>query len=136
MLDLQIKAPKADKFRKAFQKAPATTVRHLNRAVALGLGEVAKRQVDKNFKFKTPRKYRTGFLRNTFAKNTAEKMATVVRRKTLLEAETRSTVHYADKVAKNNNYYKRILNLAKSDIKNHFEDVPKKIVKFIKDETK
>ena len=136
MLNIRIKSPNSEKFKRAFTKAPRKTVMLVNRALRASLAEVQKRENDEYFKFKTPLYRRTAVLQSQFFQETARQMGILKRNSTMLSTETYSTVHYADKVNKENPFYQRILDASRDDINKHFENSLDKLSKYLSKESK
>lgn len=67
MIHATIRIQNLDQLRSNFAKAPSMALRWLSKAVAASIFEVEKQAIDPNFRFKTPRARRTGFLALSFA---------------------------------------------------------------------
>lgn len=67
MIAVRIDIQNLDALRDNFAKAPALTLKYLAKATVASIFEVEKQAIDPNFRFKTPRSARTGFLAQSFA---------------------------------------------------------------------
>ena len=67
MIALTVSITNLAALRANFAKAPATTLRYLSQATKAAIFEVEKQAVDRNFQFKTPRAFRTGYLSLSFS---------------------------------------------------------------------
>lgn len=67
MISLTVRVQNLEELRANFRKAPALTLQHLSQATKAAIFEVEKQAVDRNFRFRTPRAMRTGYLALSFA---------------------------------------------------------------------
>lgn len=67
MTAISLRIEHLDELRANFAKAPQTSLKYLSLATRAAIFEVEKQAIDKNFQFKTPRSFRTGFLSLSFA---------------------------------------------------------------------
>lgn len=67
MITVSVNIRNLDALRSNFAKAPGLALRYLSQATQAAIFEVEKQAVDRNFRFKTPRAYRTGYLALSFA---------------------------------------------------------------------
>lgn len=133
MLSINVRIENLPQLRANFQKAPAITLKYLSRATKAAIAEVEKQAVDRNFRFKTPRAQRTGFLQQSFSFGRFIAPSG-------LYASIGPTVHYAPYVYYGtkrgiapNPYMDRIASAAESDVNKHFNDAVDTIVKEIAD---
>ncbi len=120
----------ADAIEKAFREMPAEAEKNFGNALKASIMEIEKRAVDSNFKFKTPRSLRTGFLQQSFAFGLSiggqkvTKSDLFTRRVTLdgLYGSVGPTIEYAPKVHRDNPFMDRIKNAANPSIQKHFRD--------------
>ena len=123
-----------EEFKRAVQKTPQLSRGLLARAINASLAELDKEAVDRNFKFKTPRSLRTGFLQQSFAAGLRKAHAQ------RLVGSIGPTMHYAIYVhegtsrgIKPNRFMPRIAEAAESRIQKHFDTVLDKLVKHLAD---
>lgn len=64
---VSIRIENMDKLQRNFALAPSTALKWLAKATAAATFEIEKQAVDANFRFKTPRAKRTGFLQQSFS---------------------------------------------------------------------
>lgn len=113
---LQIK--NLPRIKQAFAVAPLLTRKWVNKAIKAGILEVSKQAVDSNFRFKTPRAFRTGLLQQSF------KFGLVVRD---MYASVGPTVRYAETVHEGlrgytaNPFMQRIGKAAEPGVQKHFD---------------
>jgi hypothetical protein len=67
MIALTVRIQNLDKLRDNFRKAPSLALKRLSQATQAAIFEVEKNAVDANFRFRTPRAMRTGYLALSFA---------------------------------------------------------------------
>lgn len=123
---IQVKIPKLEQFERAFANGEAVLVKLMNKAMRKSLAHLTRNMKDGgdsyHFKFKTPRKDRTGFLAKSLRLKTAEEMSRLARNPRSLTAVTYSQMEYANKVAKNNPFYERITKATQSEITQSFNE--------------
>lgn len=114
MTKVSIRIENLAELRENFRKAPAITLRYLANATKAAVFEVEKQAVDSNFRFKTPRSFRSGYLSLSFAfgrrfENNG------------LRGIIGPTAHYAPYVHRDNPFMERIAGSAERAIEGHFE---------------
>ena len=121
MINLSITVRNLPELRANFARAPQTALKYLARAVQAAVFEVEKEAVDKNFRFKTPRAKRSGFLALSFSYGRYFSPSKLM-------ASIGPTAHYAPYVyfgtsrgIKPNSFMDRIAKAAEPNITKHFE---------------
>lgn len=66
MIAVRVQIQNLPQLRANFYRAPATALKYLSKATTASIFEVEKQAVDSNFRFKTPRSRRTGYLQLSF----------------------------------------------------------------------
>ena len=66
MIAVQMEIRNLPQLRRNFSLAPTTALKYLSKATQASVFEIEKEAVDTNFKFKTPRAKRTGYLQLSF----------------------------------------------------------------------
>ena len=121
MIALQLRIENLDQLRANFAKAPALALEYLAKATRAAIFEIEKQAVDENFRFKTPRAFRTGFLALSFGYGrNIEKSG--------LRGSIGPTAYYAPYVYRGtsrgiapNPYMDRIADAASPYVNKHFE---------------
>lgn len=132
MIQVAVRIENLDALRANFGRAPALTLKYLAKATTAAIFEVEKEAVDRNFQFKTPRAFRTGYLALSFAYGRNISMNG-------LRAAIGPTAHYAPHVyhgtwkQRPNPYMDRIAAAAEPAINKHFETAVDRIVSEIAD---
>lgn len=133
MIRMSIRVENLDKLRSNFSKAPTTTLRYLSRATTASIFEVEKQAVDRNFQFKTPRAFRTGYLSLSFGMGRSFSPNG-------LQGSIGPTANYAPYVyfgtkrgIQSNPYMDRIARAAEPSAIKHFEKAADLIVKALAD---
>ncbi len=135
MSTLNFQIPDQAKFTRAFALAPKVAVKQYNRAMQAAVAELSVEAEDRNFLFITPRELRSGMLQRMFRLNAATGMRELAQKPQALRTEVFSTVKYADIVAKDNDFYGRILKEAKPAMDKHFVKATENTLKEIKKST-
>jgi len=128
MIQIQVNIKGLANLRENFQRAPATTLKYLGLATQASIAEVEKQAIDPNFRFKTPRSRRTGYLALSFQYG---------RRFSLggLRGAIGPTAHYAPHVywgtrgSKGNPFMDRIAKAATPGVEKHFQKAVDLIVR-------
>lgn len=128
MINVRIQIQNLPQLRSNFSRAPATALKYLSKATSASIFEVEKQAIDPNFKFKTPRAKRTGYLQLSFQYGRYFAPGGLM-------ASIGPTAIYAPYVyfgtargIKPNPYMDRIAKAATPDIEKHFESAVDKFV--------
>lgn len=120
MIQLTVRIDNLDRLRANFAKAPGLALRYLSQATRAAIFEIEKQAVDDNFRFKTPRAFRTGYLALSFAYGRHFDRSG-------LRGAIGPTAHYAWYVwagtrrMSANPFMERIAGAAETDVNRHFE---------------
>lgn len=133
MIALRISISNLDALRANFAKAPQLALSYLSQATKAAIFEVEKQAVDSNFRFKTPRAFRTGYLALSFAYGRSFSPSG-------LRGAIGPTAHYAPYVyfgtrrgIRPNPYMDRIAGAAEAGVNKQFETAVDKIVTALAD---
>lgn len=128
MIALRVSITNLDALRDNFAKAPGLALKYLSAATKAAIFEVEKQAVDENFRFKTPRALRTGYLALSFGYG--RRIAP-----SGLRGSIGPTAHYASYVYNGtrhgiapNRYMDRIAVAAEPEVNRHFEQAVDKLV--------
>lgn len=128
MIGLRVEVRNLDALRSNFSKAPGLALKYLAAATTAAIFEVEKQAIDKNFQFKTPRSFRTGYLSLSFAYGKSFAPGG-------LRAAIGPTARYAHFVhdgtrrgIRANPYMERIAKAAEPAVGKHFEKAIDKLV--------
>lgn len=121
MIAVTVRIDGLNALRRNFSRSPQLALSYLSKATRASIFEVEKQAVDRNFRFKTPRAMRTGYLQQSFAFGRYISPSG-------LTASIGPTAHYAPYVyfgtsrgVRPNKYMDRIARAAEPDINRHFE---------------
>lgn len=133
MIRVAVSVRNLPQLRDNFVKAPASALRYLGMATQAAIFEVEKQAIDANFRFKTPRSARTGYLALSFAYGRYFAPSG-------LRGAIGPTAHYADYVYSGtsrgispNPYMDRIADAAAPAVGGHFEKAIDRLVSEIAD---
>ena len=128
MIGITVSITNLDALRSNFAKSPGISLKYLSAATKAAIFEVEKQAVDRNFQFKTPRAFRTGYLALSFAYGRAISASG-------LRASIGPTARYATYVYAGtsrgivpNPYMDRIAKAAEPAVNTHFNQAVEKIV--------
>lgn len=122
MIEMNIEVKGLNQIKAAWAKRPDIVKKYMNKAIEASMFQLEKDANDGNFRFKTPRSLRTGFLQESF------KYGIISRD---LYGSIGPTANYAPIVHRNNPFMPRVAQASQPYVKKYFEDALKIIVEDI-----